>query len=182
LENGQHSTPVLRSFQRQPSLPRYEDLYPVELQEQVFLLGKPNVHGHAAVFQAPHVASAPPLATGQFAARRGDGAWQPLLPLPPVAQQAPSGLRIDLAVDISLENLPRIADGHAKGVHAINGKHYIQLSDRAFEVQYDAYWRCWQIIDPANPFAFFGKQPVRLNDQGQWLLVERQRLRGGGLD
>ncbi|MBI6670410.1 membrane-targeted effector domain-containing toxin [Pseudomonas syringae] len=182
LENGQHSTPVLRSFQRQPSLPRYEDLYPVELQEQVFLLGKPNVHGHAAVFQAPHVASAPPLATGQFAARGGDGAWQPLLPLPPVAQQAPPGLRIDLAVDISLENLPRIADGHAKGVHAINGKHYIQLSDRAFEVQYDAYWRCWQIIDPANPFAFFGKQPVRLNDQGQWLLVERQRLRGGGLD
>ncbi|WP_024642999.1 membrane-targeted effector domain-containing toxin [Pseudomonas syringae] len=182
LENSQHSTPVLRSFQRQPSLPRYEDLYPVELQEQVFLLGKPNVHGHAAIFQASHVASAPPLATGQFAAREIGGAWQPLLPLPPTAQRAPSGLRIDLAVDISLENVPRIAEGHAKGVHAINGKYYIQLSDQAFEVQYDAYWQYWQIIDPANPFAFFGKQPVRLNDQGQWLLVERQRLRGGGLD
>ncbi|PBP99295.1 membrane-targeted effector domain-containing toxin [Pseudomonas congelans] len=182
LENSQHSTPVLRSLQRQPSLPRYEDLYPVELQEQVFLLGKPNVHGHAAVFQASHVASAPPLATGQFAARETGGAWQPLLPLPPAAKRVPSGLRIDLAVDISLDNVPRIADGHAKGVQAINGKHYIQLSDRAFEVQYDAHLRYWQIIDPANPFAFFGKQPVRLNEQDQWLLVERQRLHGGGLD
>ncbi|RMV17421.1 membrane-targeted effector domain-containing toxin [Pseudomonas savastanoi] len=181
LEHGHQSPPVLRSFQRQSSLPRYEDLYPVELQEQVFLIGKPNAHGHAAVFHAPHVASAPPMATGQFALREAAGAWQPLLPPPNAVARVPSGLRTDLAVDVSLDNVPRITDGHAKGVYALSGKNYIRLSGNTFQVQYDAHLRCWQIIDPANPFAFFGKQPVRLNEQGQWLVVDR-RLRGGGLD
>ncbi|WP_439850430.1 dermonecrotic toxin domain-containing protein [Pseudomonas syringae] len=182
LEQGRESVPVLRSFQRQSSLTRYEDLYPVELQEQVFLLGKPNANGHTAVFHAPHVASAPPIATGQFAAREAGGAWQPLLPTPAPVPRAPSALRTDLAVDISLDNLPRIADGHAKGVCLVNGRHYIELSGQTFQVRYDTHLRCWQIIDPANPFAFFGNQPVRLDEQGQWLVIDRQRLRGGGLD
>ncbi|WP_058971712.1 membrane-targeted effector domain-containing toxin [Pseudomonas syringae] len=181
LEHSHQSTPALRSFKRQSSLPRYEDLYPVELQEQVFLISKPNAHGHAAVFHAPHVASAPPLATGQFALREAAGVWQPLLPPPTAVPRAPSGLRTDLAVDVSMDNVTRIADGHAKGVYPLSGKHYIRLSDHTFQVQYDAHLRCWQIIDPANPFSFFGKQPVRLDEQGQWLVVDR-RLRGGGLD
>ncbi|EPN18547.1 hypothetical protein A259_11309, partial [Pseudomonas syringae pv. actinidiae ICMP 19070] len=166
LEHSHQSTPALRSFQRQSSLPRYEDLYPVELQEQVFLISKPNAHGHAAVFHAPHVASAPPLATGQFALREAAGAWQP----PTAVPRAPSGLRTDLAVDVSLDNVTRIADGHAKGVYPLSSKHYIRLSDHTFQVQYDAHLRCWQIIDPANPFSFFGKQPVRLDEQGLWLV------------
>ncbi|RMR01681.1 hypothetical protein ALP93_01280 [Pseudomonas syringae pv. helianthi] len=182
LEHGHETTPVLRSFQRQSSLPRYEDLYPVELQEQVFLIGKPDANGHAAVFHASHVASAPPMATGQFAVREAGGAWQPLLPSANAVPRAPSGLRTDLAVDISLDNLPRITEGHARGVVLLNGKRYIGLSGQTFEVQYNTHLGCWQIIDPANPFAFFGKQPVRLNDQGQWLVIDRQRLRGGGLD
>ncbi|WP_024644746.1 membrane-targeted effector domain-containing toxin [Pseudomonas syringae] len=182
LEQGRESAPVLRSLQRQSSLPRYEDLYPVELQEQAFLLGKPNANGHAAVFHATPVASAPPIATGQFAARKASGAWQPLLPTPTTVTRAPSGVRTDLAVAISLDNLPHITDGHAKGVCLVNGKHYIELSGQTFEVQYDAGLRGWQIIDPANPFAFFGNQPVRLDEQGQWLIVDRQRLHGGGLE
>ncbi|RMM80935.1 Type III effector HopAC1 [Pseudomonas coronafaciens pv. striafaciens] len=182
LERGKGPAPTKRAIQRRPSLPRYEDLYPAELQEQVFLIGKPNTNGHAAVFHIPHVTSAPPIATGQFALREAGGAWQPLLPIADARPRAPSGLRIELAVNVSLDNVPRIADGHAKGLYALEGKRYIRLSDRTFQVQYDAQLRCWQVIDPANPFAFFGKQPVRLGDQGEWLLVERQRLPGGGLD
>ncbi|QHE99518.1 dermonecrotic toxin domain-containing protein [Pseudomonas cannabina] len=181
LEQGGESAPALRSLQRQSSLPRYEDLYPAELQEQVFLLGKPNPNGHAPVFHATPVSSAPPRATGQFAAQRADGAWQPLLSLPDARPRAPSGLRTELAVDLSLHDVPRITVGHATGVCVVNGRHYVELSGSTFQVHYSTQLRGWQIIDPQNPFAFFGNQPIRLDQQGQWQLVERQRLRGGGL-
>ncbi|MCF5222421.1 membrane-targeted effector domain-containing toxin [Pseudomonas syringae] len=181
LEHGRESAPVLRSFQRQSSLPHYEDLYPVELQEQVFLISRPNANGHAAVFQVPNRSSAPPKATGQFAARQAGGAWQPLLPSPNLAPRAPSGLRIELAVNLSLHDVPRIVAGHAEGVCVVNGRHYVELSGRTFQVHYDTHLRGWQIVDPENPFAFFGQQPVRLDEQGQWQLVARRRLRGGGV-
>ncbi|WP_241153328.1 hypothetical protein, partial [Pseudomonas viridiflava] len=58
----------------------------------------------------------------------------------------------------------------------------IGMSGKTYVVQFDAGLRCWQIIDPANPFAFFGKQPVRLDSQGLWQKVDRQQLRGGGLE
>ncbi|MCI3947441.1 type III effector [Pseudomonas syringae] len=181
LEHSQEATPVLRSFRQQSSVPRYEHLYPVELQEQVFLVGRPNANGHAPVFHATPVSSAPPRATGQYAVREAGGNWQPLAPMFNAVPRAPSGLRIDRAVDLSLHDVPRIAAGHARGVCLVNGQRYIELSGRTFQVQYDAQLRCWQIVDPANPFAFFGNQPVHLDADQQWKLVGQQRLRGGGV-
>ncbi|WNW13076.1 membrane-targeted effector domain-containing toxin [Pseudomonas sp. DTU_2021_1001937_2_SI_NGA_ILE_001] len=80
----------------------------------------------------------------------------------------------------SLDGFEAIASGHARGVTRIDGHHYIPLDGRVYEVQYDAGQRLWQIIDPANPFAFYGKQPVRLNADGQWQVVDIRGLRGGG--
>lgn len=87
-----------------------------------------------------------------------------------------------LAVDVSLRNVARISFGHAKGICKVDGLYYIELSGSTYRVQYNAPMRCWQVIDPANPFAFFGKKPLRLDDQGQWHLADPHQLRGGGLE
>lgn len=71
---------------------------------------------------------------------------------------------------------------HADGVTLENGRHCITMDGQTYQVQYDAQLRCWNIVDPANPFAFFGKQPVRLDENGKWTLLNRTNLRGGGLD
>lgn len=71
---------------------------------------------------------------------------------------------------------------HADGVTLENGRYCITMDGQTYQVQYDAQLRCWNIVDPANPFAFFGKQPVRLDENGYWTLLNRTNLRGGGLD
>lgn len=71
---------------------------------------------------------------------------------------------------------------HANGVTLENGKHCITMDGQTYQVLYDARLRCWNIIDPDNPFAFFGRQPVRLDENGKWTLLTRTNLRGGGLD
>jgi hypothetical protein len=172
---GKHSSPdaALRPLQRQPSLPRYEDLFPAKLQDETFLLGKPNSNGHAEVFRSPSVSSREVTATGQFASRETSGTWSPL---------GSSDLPSDLSIKQSLQDVPRVNDGHAKGVYTTDGKTWIEKSGKTYQVQYDPQLRCWQIIDPDNPFAYFGKQPVRLDEHGQWQIIERPQLRGGGLD
>ncbi|MBC3957804.1 membrane-targeted effector domain-containing toxin [Pseudomonas triticifolii] len=157
--------------------PRYEDLFPANLQDKAVLVGKTNANGHAPLFQQVSPSSQKISATGQFASRTPDGNWQPLSSPLDTANTAGR----DLAVDLSLQNVPRIKNGHANGICSVQGKHYINLSGKTYQVQFDAQMRYWQIIDPANPFAFFGKQPVRLNKRGQWEKIGRHQLRGGGL-
>jgi hypothetical protein len=86
----------------------------------------------------------------------------------------------DRAVNIARSQLSPLGLAHGKGVSQYRGKCYIQMNDLIYEVHYDAAMGRWHIIDPANPFAFFGRQPVRLDDQDQWRLVGREGLRGGG--
>ncbi|AHF65669.1 membrane-targeted effector domain-containing toxin [Pseudomonas cichorii] len=168
---------ALRPVKRVPSLPRYEDLFPIKLNDEALLVGKPDTNGYFPVLR--NVSGSPTEAgsTGQFI-RPGSGTWQPL----DAATPSPAGVHDGFEVRLSLNNVPRIGDGHAKGVCTVNGKQYIELSGKTFEVQYDTQIHCWQIIDPQNPFAFFGKQPVRLDEQGKWQLADRQQLRGGGRD
>ncbi|MEN1834694.1 membrane-targeted effector domain-containing toxin [Pseudomonas lijiangensis] len=173
---------ALRPIQRTPSLPRYEDLYSINLSDETFLVGKPDTNGYFPVLRNVS-GSAPEIdSTGQFVKPGAHGTWQPSGSALDTATPSPAGLHDGFEVHLSLNNVPRIGDGHAKGVCTVNGKQYIELSGKTFEVQYDAQIRCWQIIDPHNPFAFFGKQPVRLDEQGTWQLVDRQQLRGGGRD
>jgi len=177
--SSQHAS-VLPAVKKIPRLPSQANLHPVKLEGETFWRGKPNANGHAAVYRIGVDQSQTAHVTGQFARRDLDGAWRPLSQ--PVGQRTvlnAEGLKQGLAVNISLEKATAVASAHGKGVQLLNGKHYIQLGPQVFEVQFDAAARYWNIIDPQNPFAFFGKQPVHLDSQGQWQLLKRPNLTGG---
>ncbi|MFJ4141749.1 dermonecrotic toxin domain-containing protein [Pseudomonas sp. NPDC089734] len=161
-------TPLLNKTSRPPS---YDELFPVDLQNETFWIGKPNANGHAPVFSRNNAAPHDVQITGQYATKNHAGVWHPL--------EQPGQ---DRAVNISLQGVPVIESGHAKGIRVVKGESYIELQGRAYQVQYDARMHCWNIVDPDKPFAFFGKQPVRLDEQGQWQRIDRLRLSGGGLD
>ncbi|GAB7530779.1 membrane-targeted effector domain-containing toxin [Pseudomonas sp. 3A(2025)] len=173
---------ALPPLQRQPSLPRYEDLFPVTVHDEPFLLGKADINGHFPVVRTVNASSPELRSTGHFASPAAGGTWQPLGT--PLDASAPNvaGVRNGRPVELSLQDVPRMDLAHGKGVCAVNGKHYIEFSGKTWQVHYDAQIKCWQIIDPHNPFSFFGKQPVRLDEQGTWQLLDRQQLRGGGLN
>lgn len=173
---------VLPPLQRQPSLPRYEDLFPVMLHDEPFLLGKADINGHFPVLRTVNATSPELQATGYFASPTANGAWQPLAAPLDTSLPSVAGIRDGRPVELSLQGMPHMNLAHGKGVCAVNGKHYIEFSGNTWQVQYDAQIKCWQIIDPQNPFAFFGKQPVRLDEQGVWQLLDHQKLRGGVLD
>jgi hypothetical protein len=162
---------------------RQQHLYPVSLQDQPFLIGKPNAAGKAPVYRSLGFDNDEVYATRHYAVQDSKGAWQPLgqpstTPTAPVS----GGVSADRVVKVSLKDLPRMSEGHAAGVSLGDGKYYVELNGQAYQVQYDASMHCWHIVDPQNPFAFFGRQPVRLDDQGQWKLAQRSALRGGGKD
>ncbi len=173
---------ALRPLQRASSLPRYEDLYPINLHNESFLVGKPDANGYFPVLRNLGDSPGEVGNTGQFVKPGSNGTWQPSGPASGTATPPHAGVHEGFEVRLSLNNVPRIGEGHAKGVCTVNGKHYIDLSGKTFEVQYNAQMRCWQIIDPDNPFTFFGKRPVRLDEQDRWQLLDRQQLRGGGRD
>lgn len=159
---------------------RRQELYPLELQDEPLLIGRANANGQAEVYRNAGFEPDAAYPTGHYVVKDSNGIWQPLEQPLPAGTRAPNGISADRSVNISLQDLPRVSEGHAKGVSLGNGKHYIGLNGQVYQVNYDASLRCWHIVDPANPFAFFGRQPVRLNDQGQWQLLQRSRLQGGG--
>lgn len=173
--NGKHASPA-----RITRAPSQAELRPVNLDGDTFWRSQPNANGHAAVYRLSTDQAQTPLATGQFARRDLDGQWRPLSQ--PVGQPrtlSANGVKQGLAVNISLENATPLASAHGKGVSMVNGRHYIELGSQVFEVQFDATARYWNIIDPQNPFAFYGKQPVYLDLKGKWQLPKRPNLLGG---
>ncbi|MNF40249.1 Dermonecrotic toxin [compost metagenome] len=65
---------------------------------------------------------------------------------------------------------------------ASNPSSAIKLNDSAYFVRYESDINgrgTWAIIDPANPHAFSGSIPVRLNAAGTWEITPRLGLRGG---
>ncbi|MDB5980795.1 MAG: hypothetical protein JWQ69_1810 [Pseudomonas sp.] len=164
--------------QLQNMSPALKDLRPLQLHGESFWAAKPGLSGHAPLYRGSQEKL---VATGHFAEKNIAGTWQPLrretstLPL-----TSPDKANPAYAVDISLQGTTPIANGHARGVTLIQGQHYVEVDGLTFAVQYDSRLRCWSLIDHNNPFAFFGKQPVRLNDQGQWQVIDRLNLRGGG--
>ncbi|SQF94578.1 type III effector HopAC1 [Paucimonas lemoignei] len=171
---------ALPTVKKLPRATSQADLQPVNLEGETFWRGKPNANGHAPVYRVSTDQAQIPQATGQFARRDLDGTWRPLSqPASPTTALNAQGIKPKFAVDISLQNATLIASAHGSGVRVVNGKYYINLGTQVFEVQFDASARYWNIIDPQNPFAFFGKQPVYLDAQGQWQLPKRLNLPGG---
>lgn len=177
-QRGQHASalPLVKSIAHPPY---HAGLLPAELDGEIVWLSKPNANGYAPVNRSNVDPNKAPQPTGQLAKRNAAGTWQPLNHL-----NLPSGVATDvtasgLSVNISLRDAVALSPAHGQGVRVLNGKHYIELQAQVFEVQFDARTRHWNIIDPHNPFSFFGKRPVKLNDQGTWKLLERPHLRGG---
>jgi hypothetical protein len=165
---------------RKPSqLPGPNERYAVKLQDEPFLIGKPNANGQARVYRGAEFLDDDVSATGHYVAKDQNGHWQPL---GETSTPASGPVFAGRAVNISVHDMPRMTAGHANGVSLGNGKYYIQMNGRVYQVNYDASLHCWHIVDPDNPFAFFGRQPVRLNEHGDWKPLERSGLRGGGQD
>lgn len=157
-----------------------DTLQPVLIQGEQFWAGTPGIKGHAPLFRGVPHDPEKLLATGRFAEKDLAGTWQP------VHQHSNRTLNSDLnhanpafAVKQSLADSTLLGATHGKGVYAAAGNHYIALDDLVFQVQYDARMGLWNIVDPANPYAFFGKQPVRIGDDGRWQIIDRLQLRGG---
>lgn len=159
----------------------HRNLHPVNLQDETFFIAKANARGQAAVYRSAGLDSDAVHATRHYLVRSEDGGWRPL---GEATESAPAITGVDArrAVNISVQDMTRITEGHGKGISLSNGKCYIQINDKVFQVHYDASQRCWNIVDPGNPFAFFGRQPVWLDEHDQWHLIERSSLRGGGND
>ncbi|MDB6141480.1 MAG: type effector HopAC1, partial [Pseudomonas sp.] len=178
--NGGQNPLLQTAKQLQHLAPPLKDLRPIQLQGEVFWAGKPHSTSRVPLYQTSTLNPQTPLATGHFADKDLAGVWQPLRretnPSAPAAQGA---VNRAYAVDVSLTEITPIASGHAQGVTLIQGQHYIEVDGLTFRVQFDSKLSRWNIIDPENPFAFFGKQPVRLGDQGQWQVVDGLNLRGG---
>jgi len=181
LSNQPSSAPLPTTLKRVSSLPTYDELFPVQLQDEMAYVTRPNVNRHVEVYKPLGSGSDEAYATRHYAVMDNDGAWQPLGQAPNVQRpQRPIAVNADRAVDISLQGLPRITEGHGRGVSlGINGKSYIEMDGLVYQVNYDPHLRSWYIVDPANPYAFFGRQPVGLNDQGQWQPRQAPVLRGG---
>lgn len=161
-------------------VPGQADLHPVSLEGETFLRSKPDVDSHASVYLTSNDPFQAPQATGQFVRHDADGAWRPLAqPTGKKTTRNANGINDGLAVDVSLQGATPLASTHGEGVSLLKGKYYIELQAKVFEVQFDASARCWNIIDPQNPYAFFGKLPVHLDEHGKWQLHQRANLRGG---
>lgn len=183
LGKGSNTTAQPAALKKLSRSTKSEKLYPIELEDEPFLIGKPNANGQAPVYRSLGFDNEDVYATRHYALKDDSGAWRPLgqsfsIATPP----RPDAVSADRVVHISLRDLPRVTEGHANGIYLGNGTHYIEMNGRVYQVQYDASLRCWNIVDPQNPYAFFGRQPVKLDDQGQWRLIERTGLRGGGKD
>jgi hypothetical protein len=86
----------------------------------------------------------------------------------------------DFIANIQLRGTPNDS-GLLKGIHTPrDGNFYIQLGDLPYQVRYLGEMKSWAIIDPAEPYSFFRHVPIKLGDNGQWSLLEKQGLRGGG--
>lgn len=76
---------------------------------------------------------------------------------------------------------PAATSGLVQGVSTLaDGAQYIELKGVPYRVRYDQALRTWLIVPEDNPFAFNGVIPVRLDEQGQWIVLESACLRGGG--
>ncbi|MHA3736427.1 dermonecrotic toxin domain-containing protein [Pseudomonas sp. Eth.TT006] len=101
----------------------------------------------------------------------------------PAKAAVPESFKIDLVLkDSWLNNAP----GKFKGIYQLesNPSSAIKLNGDAYYVRYESdingHGR-WVIIDPANPHAYSGTIPVRLNVAGRWEVAPRLGLRGGML-
>ena len=158
-----------------------ETLQPIVVENELFWAPPQSANRHVPLHRTRALIPETLQPTGRYAQTDVTGVWRALQQdNPPV--RATNTLAHPLhAVDVSLADAVPLSRPHGQGVSVARGNFYIAMQGQTYQVQYDARLAVWQIVDPRNPFAFFGRQTVRLNSQGQWQLLEPARLRGGVL-
>ncbi|WP_145185431.1 membrane-targeted effector domain-containing toxin [Pseudomonas sp. URMO17WK12:I11] len=71
--------------------------------------------------------------------------------------------------------------GRLAGIYAQQGKFYALVDSLPYQVRYVAELQHWVIVDPANPYSFYNCHIIRLDGEGNWQLVPRPKLDGGGM-
>lgn len=104
-----------------------------------------------------------------------------ILVAPPVlgsdAEETLEGLEGNVVLD---EVVPLASEGHLRGIHVLaNGETWVSVNDLPYQVRYSEELNAWTVVDPSNPFGFYGAKPVRLNAQGEWELASEPKLAGG---
>jgi hypothetical protein len=157
-----------------------ETLRPVVVEDTLFWAKQPSGNSHVPLYRTRALLAETLQPTGHYARTDVSGIWHALQQdKPPVAG---NGIALDgNTVNVSLTDAVAHGNEHGRGVKVLRGNCYIALGGQTFQVQYDAGLSTWQIVDPHNPFAFFGKQPVYLDSHGHWQLPGPTRLRGGVL-
>lgn len=162
--------------------PTDETLRPVVVENTLFWAGQPSGNRHVPLYRTQALLPETLQPTGHYARTDASGIWHALQQdTPPVPGNDVAHLHSGYAVNVSLNEAVALDSEHGRGVKVLRGNCYISLHGQIFQVQYDPGLSTWQIIDPRNPFAFFGRQPVRLDSQRQWQLLEPARLKGGVL-
>jgi hypothetical protein len=78
-------------------------------------------------------------------------------------------------------DLPVSDEGKFQGIsQPKTGGNYIAIDDRFFLVRYNNELKFWCIVDPVNPYSFYRNVPVQLNEAGEWMILKRPGLTGGG--
>lgn len=158
-----------------------ETLQPLAIENELFWAAPHSTNRHVALFRTHALIPESLQPTGHYAQTDVTGVWKAL-------QQDSMPLRIGdtsfhpvHAVEVSLTSAVPLTRPHGHGVSVVHGNFYISMRGRTYQVQFNPGLDSWQIVDPRNPFAFFGRQTVRLDNQGQWQLLEPTGLRGGVL-
>ncbi|WP_263260676.1 membrane-targeted effector domain-containing toxin [Pseudomonas sp. RIT-PI-S] len=67
------------------------------------------------------------------------------------------------------------------GIYTLpDGQTYVSIDGAAYVVRYAQELRTWVIVDPQNPFSFYRTVPLRRTEVGQWEVLPRPGLKGGG--
>lgn len=114
---------------------------------------------------------------------------QPVAPLVPVPEPIPvqatelvSNADLPpLQANVILGAYTPMAEGIGEGVYALpDGHTYVSIDDAAYAVRYAAELKAWVVVDPDNPFSFHRSAPLRRLANGEWEVVPRPGLAGGG--
>jgi len=122
------------------------------------------------------------LGAGELGGEEARLPSEPVIPLePPVlgsdAEKPLVGLEGNVILD---EAVPLATEGRLRSVHVLaNGETWISLNELPYQVRYSEELHAWTVVDPSNPFGFYGAKPVRLNAQGEWELASGPKLTGG---
>ncbi|NAT22246.1 ADP-ribosylating toxin [Pseudomonas syringae pv. actinidifoliorum] len=97
-----------------------------------------------------------------------------------VQSGAPVGPLENIEGNLLLDSLtPSAEEGRFRGIYSVGkGETWIKIAQLPYRVMFSEQ-QCWVVVNPDNPFAFAGSQPVRLSADGQWTLMNPLGLRGG---